>query len=187
MEKKVSRPIKRVSRNPVSKPDPGNAPASARWLVSQNSWGSLSTVSLELAGAPFGNVVSYSDGLPDEGQGIPYFYLTTLDPTAKNALKDPRASLTLSEYILGTCGKKDPMNPSCGKITLTGKLKLLESKSKEEEFAQKVLFAKHPEMSGWPPSHNFRFFKLEIEDIFLINAFGGPKPLTVEEYLRYKL
>ncbi|MCH95398.1 protein CREG1-like, partial [Trifolium medium] len=27
-----------------------------------------------------GNVVSFSDGLPNQGTGIPYFYLTTLDP-----------------------------------------------------------------------------------------------------------
>ncbi|KAK6913169.1 hypothetical protein RJ641_022770 [Dillenia turbinata] len=149
--------------------------------------GNYSTVSLALAGAPFGNVVSYSDGLPNEGQGIPYFYLTTLDPTAKNALKDPRASLTISEYSLGTCGKKDPENPTCAKITLTGKLKLVESESKEDEFARKALFSKHPEMPGWPKGHNFQFFKLEIEDIFFLNKFGGPRPLTVEEYLRCKL
>lgn len=68
------------------------------------------------------NVVSFSDGLPDKGRGIPYFYLTTLDPTARNALKDQRSSFTISEYAIGTCGKKDPENPSCAKITLVGKV-----------------------------------------------------------------
>lgn len=68
------------------------------------------------------NVVSFSDGLPDKGRGIPYFYLTTLDPTARNALKDQRSSLTISEYAIGTCGKTDPENPSCAKITLIGKV-----------------------------------------------------------------
>lgn len=68
------------------------------------------------------NVVSFSDGEPGKGSGIPYFYLTTLDPTARNALKDQRASLTISEYPIGTCGKVDPENPTCAKITLTGKV-----------------------------------------------------------------
>lgn len=68
------------------------------------------------------NVVSFSDGLPNEGRGIPYFYLTALDPTAKDAMKDERASLTVSEYPLGTCGKIDPENPTCAKLTLTGKV-----------------------------------------------------------------
>ncbi|XP_031406322.1 protein CREG1 isoform X1 [Punica granatum] len=170
----------------VSKPDPRNAAATARWLVAQNSWGVLNTISSELGGAPFGNVVSFSDGSPNEGRGIPYFYLTALDPTAKNALKDGRASLTVSEYPLGTCGKIDPENPTCAKLTLTGKLKIVEEKSDEAQYAKSALFTKHPEMKTWPKSHKFQFFKLEIENIFLIDWFGGPKPLTPEQYLHPK-
>ncbi|OIW09566.1 hypothetical protein TanjilG_28165 [Lupinus angustifolius] len=172
----------------TSKPDPDDASATARWLVSLNSWGVLNTISNDLGGAPFGNVVSFSDGLPNEGIGIPYFYLTTLDPTARNALQDERASLTVGEYALGTCGQKDPENPTCSKITLTGKLKMLDEKSSNEgKFARNALFSKHPEMKGWPKGHNFQVFKLEIEDIFLIDWYGGPKPLTVEQYLQQKM
>ncbi|KAE9614510.1 hypothetical protein Lal_00012124 [Lupinus albus] len=171
----------------ISKPDPDDAPSTARWLVSLNSWGVLNTISNDLGGAPFGNVVSFSDGLPNEGIGIPYFYLTTLDPTARNALQDERASLTVSEYSLGTCGEKDPENPTCSKITLTGKLKLVDENSNEGKFARSALFSKHPEMKGWPKGHNFQVFKLEIEDIFLIDWYGGPKPLTVEQYLHHKM
>ncbi|XP_038889587.1 protein CREG1 isoform X2 [Benincasa hispida] len=200
----------------ISKPDPDNAAATARWLVSQNSWGILSTISSDFGGAPFGNVVSFSDGPPNEGRGIPYFYLTTLDPTAKYAISDERASFTLSEYPIGTCGKTDPENPTCAKITLIGKVKLLvlhspaylltmlifilcnfkslfglqlkqvEPNSKEVEFAKTSLFSKHGEMKNWPKDHDFRFYKLVIENIFLINWFGGPKPLTVDQYLHLK-
>ncbi|KAK3227519.1 hypothetical protein Dsin_007381 [Dipteronia sinensis] len=171
----------------VSKPDPTNAAAYARWLVSQNSWGVLNTISSDLGGAPFGNVVSFGDGLPNKGSGIPYFYLSDLDPTARYAMKDHRSSLAISEYPIGTCGKKDPENPTCAKITLTGKLVLVDNNSKEVEFAQSALFTKHPEMKEWPKDHNFKIFKLEIEDIFLINWFGGPKPLTVDQYLHPKI
>ncbi|KAF7819638.1 protein CREG1 [Senna tora] len=169
------------------KPDPADAAATARWLVSQNIWGVLNTISSDLGGAPFGNVLSFSDGLPNEGSGIPYFYLTPLDPTARNAMKDQRASFAVSEYSLGTCGKKDPENPSCAKMTLTGKLKLLDTSSKEAEVARSALFSKHPEMEWWPPSHGFQAYKLEIENIFLIDWFGGARPLTVEQYLKYKM
>ncbi|KAK7293294.1 hypothetical protein RJT34_16157 [Clitoria ternatea] len=170
-----------------TKPDPDDAAATARWLVSLNFWGVLNTISIDLGGAPFSNVVSFSDGLPNEGSGIPYFYLTTLDPTARNALKDERASFTVSEYPLGTCGKKDPENPACSKLSLTGKLKLVDEKTKEAKFARNALFSKHPEMKGWPEDHDFQVFKLEIENIFLIDWFGGPKPLTVEQYLHPKM
>ncbi|KAK1293343.1 hypothetical protein QJS10_CPB17g00620 [Acorus calamus] len=103
------------------RPDPTDAAAMSRWLASENSWGVLSTISSDLGGAPFGNVVSFSDGIAGKGRGIPYFYLTTLDPTARNALKDKRSSVAISEYPLGTCGKLDPENPKCAKLTLTGK------------------------------------------------------------------
>ncbi|XP_023641753.1 protein CREG1 isoform X2 [Capsella rubella] len=169
----------------ISKPDRHDYAASARWLVSQNIWGVLSTLSIDHEGAPFGNVVSFSDGLPEKGSGIPYFYLTTLDPTARNALKDQRASLAISESPIGTC-KSDPMNPTCSKLTLTGKLLLLDEGSKEAEVAKKALFTKHPEMMDWPKDHDFRIFKLEITNIFLINWFGGAKPITVDEYLHAK-
>ncbi|KAH9739799.1 Pyridoxamine 5'-phosphate oxidase family protein [Citrus sinensis] len=146
------------------KPHPNDAAAYARW-----------------------NVVSFSDGLPNEGSGVPYFYLTTLDPTARNALRDKRSSLAISEYPLGTCGERDPENPACAKITLTGKLVLVDVSTKEAEFAEHALFTKHPEMMDWPEDHNFQIFKLEIEDIFLINWFGGRKPLTVDQYLHTKM
>lgn len=171
----------------MSRPKPDAAARFARWLVSQSSWGVLNTISSDMGGAPFGNVVSFSDGLPDKGHGIPYFYLTTLDPTARNALKDERSSFTISEYAIGTCGKTDPENPSCAKITLVGKLKVLNGDPKETSFAQTALFTKHPEMKGWPKSHDFQIFKLEIEEIFMINWFGGPKPLTVDQYLQAKM
>ncbi|KAK9052430.1 hypothetical protein SSX86_029059 [Deinandra increscens subsp. villosa] len=165
------------------RPAPNNAAPFARWLVSQNSWGVLSTIADDLGGAPFGNVVSFSDGLPDHGIGIPYFYLTTLDPTARYALKDHRSSFTISEYPLGTCGQTDPENPTCSKITLTGKLNEVDAKSEEAATAKKYLFTKHTEMKDWPADHDFQVFKLDIEEIFLINYFGGPKPLTVGQYL----
>ncbi|VFQ96889.1 unnamed protein product [Cuscuta campestris] len=171
----------------VPRPPPNDAAAFARWLVSQSSWGVLNTIASDLGGAPFGNVVSYSDGAPGEGRGTPFFYLTTLDPTAKYGLEDQRSSFTISEYPIGTCGDKDPENPTCAKITFTGKFKLLGENSEEAQFAQTALFTKHHEMAGWPEDHNFQIFKLEIEAIFLINWYGGPKPLTVDEYLQSQI
>jgi len=169
----------------ADKPPPSEATATARWLAAQNTWGVLSTISSDLNGAPFGNVVSYSDGLPGEGHGIPYFYLTTLDPTARDALEDERTSFTLSEFPLGTCGKIDPENPTCSKLTLTGKLKLVDLQSSEADLAKSALFTKHPEMKDWPKNHHFKIFKLEIENIFLIDWFGGPKPISPSQYLEF--
>ncbi|KAG5527338.1 hypothetical protein RHGRI_028283 [Rhododendron griersonianum] len=181
----------------LSRPKPDAAASFARWLVSQSSWGVLNTLSSDLGGAPFGNVVSFSDGLPDEGHGIPYFYLTTLDPTASNALKDQRSSLTISEYPVGTCGKADPENPTCSKITLTGKLKVVAGNTGEAEFAKKALFTKHPEMKGndklWCISCSFSYirplfanryksFLLPSSSYFLVVQQVGPR-ITISSSL----
>ncbi|KAJ0433044.1 putative FMN-binding split barrel [Helianthus annuus] len=164
------------------KPERSNAPAFARWLVSENSWGVLSTIADDIAGAPFGDVVSYSDGEPYHGTGIPYFYLTTLDPTTRYALKDHRSSFTISEYPLGSCGQIDPENPTCSKITLTGKLNEVDADSEESGIAKKALFSKHAEMKNWPKDHTFKVYWLDIEEIFLIDFSSDPKPLTVDQY-----
>ncbi|KAF9623350.1 hypothetical protein IFM89_000839 [Coptis chinensis] len=171
----------------ISKPDPADGVATARWLASQNTWGVLSTISIELKGAPFGNVVSFSDGLPDKGLGVPYFYMSTLDPTPRNALKDERASFAVSEVPIGSCGKADPENPTCSKLTLTGKLKLVSRNTKEAESAASALFSKHPEMKDWPKDHEFEIYRLDIEDIFLIDWFGGRKPITLAQYLHPRM
>ncbi|XP_057856302.2 uncharacterized protein LOC131065719 isoform X2 [Cryptomeria japonica] len=119
-----------------------------------------------------------------QGTGIPYFYLTLLDPTPRDLQKDSRCSLTVSEFPLGTCSGIDPENPTCSKLTLTGKMEALNMSGPVADFASQALFSKHSEMMDWPTDHNFQFFKLNIENIFLIDWFGGPKPLSVAEYLQ---
>ncbi|KAG9449641.1 hypothetical protein H6P81_009606 [Aristolochia fimbriata] len=168
-----------------AKPDRKDYVAYARWLASQNSWGVLSTISTSMEGSPFANVVSYSDGVPGHGQGIPYFYLSTLDPTARDIEKDHRASFAVSEVPVGTCGSLDPEEPPCAKLTLTGKLYVVPNNTHEADIAKDALFSKHPIMKWWPKNHNFQIYKLDIENIFMINWYGGGKPITVEQYLQY--
>uniref|UniRef100_A0A7I4C232 CREG-like beta-barrel domain-containing protein n=1 Tax=Physcomitrium patens TaxID=3218 RepID=A0A7I4C232_PHYPA len=104
-----------------SRPDPSDAPATARWLVAQSAWGVLSTISIHLEGAPWGNVAAFSDGPVGSSGGTPFFYLSRMDPTPNDITLDSRCSLTLSEASLGTCGSVDPENPTCARLTLSGK------------------------------------------------------------------
>lgn len=168
---------------PLQRPDPAFASAMARWLVTSNSWGVVSTVSIHLNGIPFGNVASYSDGPDGNSTGVPYFYLSALDPTPRDVAVIPYASLTVSEAPLGTCGSTDVENPTCAKITLSGQMYLVVEDTEESDFAALALFSKHPEMEDWPKDHNFKFYGLKIQDIFLIDWYGGAKTLSVDEYL----
>lgn len=70
------------------------------------------------------NAVPFSDGIPGDARGIPYFYLATLDLTARNALKDERSSFTIGEFPLGACGREDHENLTYTKLTLTGKVRI---------------------------------------------------------------
>ena len=56
----------------------------------------------------------------------------------------------------------------------------------EEAFALQALYSKHPEMPsfGKPGTgdHDFHVWKMVIESIFFMDDYGGPVPLTPEEY-----
>jgi hypothetical protein len=67
------------------------------------------------------NIASFSDGPVGSSRGTPYFYLSKMDPTPKDIELDPRCSLSLSEAPLGTCGGLDAENPTCARLTLSGK------------------------------------------------------------------
>ncbi|KAG0585635.1 hypothetical protein KC19_2G026800 [Ceratodon purpureus] len=166
-----------------ARPNPSDSPAMARWLVSQSDWGVLSTISIHLKGMPWGNVASFSDGPVGTSKGTPYFYLSKMDPTPNDIESDPRCSLSLSEAPLGSCGGVDTENPTCARLTLSGKMQEV-TDTQELDFASQALFSKHPEMPDWPKGHKWVFYKLEIADIFLIDYYGGAKPITVDEYYR---
>ncbi|AQK83431.1 Pyridoxamine 5'-phosphate oxidase family protein [Zea mays] len=64
-------------------------------------------------------------------------------------------------------------------------LKMVDLQSSEADLAKSALFTKHPEMKDWPKNHHFKIFKMEIENIFLIDWFGGPKPISPSQYLEF--
>ena len=160
---------------------------------------------------PFGNIYSFVDGTCDNSTGIPYIYGTYMDQSFQDSLSNTAVSFTLSEAslasvcysggaggsnLLPACkisrnGYGDPENPPCARLTLTGILTVVaESKNKDMEdeihsefdFAQKALFQRHFAMEEWPRNHKWVIAKIEIQDIWLIDYFGGASILNVEKY-----
>ncbi|KAL2523383.1 Pyridoxamine 5'-phosphate oxidase family protein [Forsythia ovata] len=169
---------------PRPPPNPQDAAASARYLIAQSLWGVLSTLAYDMGGAPFGNAVSFADG----GIGDPYFYLTFIDPTTANySLKDQRSSFTVSQHPLQTCGVNDTQLPSCARVTLTGKLIMVDENSDEAGIGKRALFGRHPHFAGLPRSLNFNVFKLQVESVFIINIFKPPRFPKVDDYRRAKV
>lgn len=133
---------------------------------------------------------------------IPYFYGTYLDQSLLDSMENPIVSFTLSEASLSSvCGSKeslkacslesqygDPENPVCARLTVTGELKVLaDETSPEYTFAAMSLFERHSSMATWPKDHNWVAFKIHIQDIWLIDYFGGASIISPEEYFSVDL
>ena len=69
----------------------------ARQLFLQESFGVLSTISVDLPGYPFGSVTPYC---ADE-QGRPVLYISHIAQHTRNILADSRVSLTVFEMTRG--------------------------------------------------------------------------------------
>jgi hypothetical protein len=169
-------------------------------MVHSLDWGVLSTISTRLDGGaspiPFGNIYSFVDGTCKNSTGIPYMYGTFLDQSLIDSTANNMVSLTLTEASLSSvCANKDglsactlgskygdPENPVCGRLTLTGSLIILDEKSDEHVFAKKSLFQRHTTMEGWPDNHNWVISKIDIQDIWLIDYFGGATILPKDDY-----
>ena len=41
--------------------------------------------------------------------------------------------------------------------------------------------------TGWPTDHNWVVKKIELQHIFILDMFGGAKPLSVEDYLAVEM
>merc|ERR1719463_132032 len=175
-------------------------------MVHSLDWGVVSSISSRLGGGsggedsqviPFGNVYSFVDASCDRSTGIPYLYGTYMDQTFADTLHNDKVALTLSESSLASaCPRReaidacllapvsvsgDPENPLCARLTLTGKLVPLAANSDEHKAAKRAFFERHPSMQDWP-DHGWVVAKIEIEDIWFIDFFGGAAIVDPEEY-----
>ncbi|XP_076754353.1 cellular Repressor of E1A-stimulated Genes [Xylocopa sonorina] len=182
------KPSEKNQQIPVDDPPPiDQAALMARYIVNQGDWVPVATISTrkDVESFPIATLVSYADGLLGNGSGIPYLYLTPLDFTAQDLAKDNRASLLFSLAQGEYCKNKrwDPMDPRCARVILTGKVKPLKNESSEYVIASKAFFQRHPGLVNMPPDHRFYFAKLKIISIVVLDTFGGPKYVSVKDYL----
>ena len=173
----------------------------ARWLVHSLNMGVLSTISTKdgpTAGAPFGNIYSFVDGPCQVSTGIPYFYVSPLDQSAKDATINTRVSFALTEAFLpGTCQafsqppacdtamRGDPENPVCARLVISGQWIVLDSETEKHEYtlAQKGLWQRHPVMQEWPTDHKWQIVRLDVDDLWFLDFYGGAYQLNVQDYL----
>ena len=183
----------RVNGEPWVTPPPYFRPAQrARWLVYHSIWGTVSTKSVHLHGAPWGNARSVADGVGANSTGLPVLYLPTPDPTALDVAADSHVTISLTEAALadrvspkGICNGMDPEDPTCARIALTGTLRALTGD--EVTQAEVNLGARHP-LAPWLAhggAHTGgQYFIIDLKSITFLDFYGGPAKVTVSEYLR---
>ncbi|KAL3279518.1 hypothetical protein HHI36_017027 [Cryptolaemus montrouzieri] len=126
----------------------------ARYIIHNVDWVSMATISTQkgIEGYPFATVKSMSDGPVDNSTGVPYFYMSSIELSQQDINKDNRRMIPVQN---GT---------------------------NEYEFAQDALFAKHPQMKTWPTAHGFFVSKFDIEQIEVLDFFGGISKVSTEDY-----
>lgn len=188
----------------LDRPELWNKEELARWMVHSLDWGVLTTQSTRLPGYPFGNVYSFVDGGCASSSGTPYFYGTFMDQSFIDLKANPKASFTLSEASFAdVCGGEslpqcaignlakyhggDPENPVCARLTLSGRLVIVNADTDEYTEALAAMYKRHEQMAYWPTDHNWVIAKLELVDLWLIDYFGGATILDLDAYRSVQL
>lgn len=85
----------------------------------------MGTLSKKFPGYPMVNVISIADSPKDQkSTGNIYFYLTNLDFTGQDLQENNKLTVLLSQDQDLSCSstKTDPMEPTCARVIIKGKL-----------------------------------------------------------------
>jgi heme iron utilization protein len=131
----------------------------ARTLLLQESFGVLSTVSIDLPGYPFGSVTPYcTDRLCR-----PIIYISHIAQHTKNIVADSRVSLTVVEKT-----DSDDVQAQ-GRVTCIGDARPVAA---ADDDVRERYFRYFPPARQYERTHGFEFFRLELVRVRFIGGFG---------------
>ena len=175
-----------LSAGAVAPPPHAEVARFARYVVHDSTWTAMATVAARepIMDYPFANIFSMSDGPLESSSGVPYMYLMPLELSAIDLSHNERASLTMTMAQSDYCKENnyDEQDPRCAHLILTGTVVKIEEDTEEGQLAREALFSRHPAMEFWPEDHGWFFCKLDIENILLLNYFGGAINVPVDDY-----
>jgi heme oxygenase (biliverdin-IX-beta and delta-forming) len=150
--------------SPAPTPPPAREPSHAercRTLVAGEQRGALSTLAADPAGYPFGSVASF--GLTDDGD--PLFFVSLMAEHTQNALRDPRASLLVTEPVPPGA---DPL--ARGRVTLLGLLAPVDDA--ERDVARTRYLEANPAASYYIDFGDFTFLRLAVDHVRYVGGYG---------------
>ncbi|XP_038050577.1 protein CREG1-like isoform X2 [Patiria miniata] len=176
----------------VDPPPHGELAKRARYIVHKADWCVITTLSSSpaLLGQPFPNPTSMSDGPVDKSSGIPYMYQPTVSYIVQDISQNSKVTLTFSEAQFGLkecllTKDSDPEWPMCARLMLMGDMHLVKDAAGNAT-AKAALFPRHPSMSSWH-FHQHTFLKMDINQILLLDYFGGYSNVSVADYFKVNL
>jgi len=132
----------------------------ARNLVLTESFGVLSTVSLDVPGYPFGSIAPYCT---DE-HCRPIIYISEIAQHTRNILADPRVSMTVVERN----SHSDDVQAR-GRVTCIADAQRV---GEDEAHVRERYFRYFPSARQYGQTHSFGFFRLELVRVRFIGGFG---------------
>jgi hypothetical protein len=156
-------------------PPPAREPTHAervRTLVDGERRGALSTLTADPDGYPFGSVVSF--GLADDGD--PLFFVSFMAEHTQNALRDPRASLLVTEPVPDGA---DPL--ASGRVTLLGLLAAVEGDAARAVARDRYLAA-NPAASYYIDFGDFTFLRLTVDHVRYVGGYGRMSWVDAADY-----
>lgn len=151
-------------------PEPSHAER-CRTLVAGSTRGALATVAADPAGYPYGSVASY--GLDERGN--PLFFVSLMAEHTQNALRDPRASLLVTEPVPEGA---DPL--ASGRVTLLGTMAPVSEDDRAR--ARERYLAANPASSYYIDFGDFAFYRLDVESIRYVGGYGRMSWVDPERY-----
>jgi putative heme iron utilization protein len=135
----------------------------ARTLLLEESFGVLSTISVDLPGYPFGSVTPYCT----DRQCRPIVYISYIAQHTKNIVADPRVSLTVVER--SESGASDDVQAQ-GRVTCIANAR--EVPSSDTADVRDRYFRYFPSARQYERTHGFAFFRLDLVRVRFIGGFG---------------
>jgi putative heme iron utilization protein len=108
---------------------------------------------------------------PDEA-GQPLLLISSLAMHTQNLHADPRASLLVGEPDW----PGDPL--AAGRVTLMGRAERLPG----EPAVRDAYLARHPNAAYWVEFRDFAFYRLTVEDVYIVGGFGAMDWVEAAEY-----
>ncbi|CAD6992701.1 protein CREG1 [Ceratitis capitata] len=164
----------------------------ARKLVHQADWAAVGSISTneKITDFPMVNIISVDDsGENGESTGHIRFLLTDLDFTGPDWQHNNKVTFLFTDDQNLNCKKRgeDPMEPTCSRTILSGKVKQLDKNAAEYNDLVATFAKRHPAAKKWIKAHSFYLCELEIENIFVLDFYGGPHDIPVADYYKAKL